>query len=57
MSVALIAKQTDYRLLPFRFMRMPEVGDSQVLITADTGEYLFVKDTDLSGIVHKRLDR
>ncbi|MGU9858588.1 His-Xaa-Ser system radical SAM maturase HxsB [Pseudomonas sp. LF245] len=57
MSVALIAKQTDYRLLPFRFMRMPEVGDSQVLITADTGEYLFVNDTDLSGIVHKRLDR
>jgi len=57
MSVALIAKQTDYRLLPFRFMRMPEVGNSQVLITADTGEYLFVDDSDLPEIVHKRLDR
>lgn len=57
MSAALIAKQTDYQLLPFRFMRMPEAGISQTLISADTGEYLFVDDNDLPKIVHKQLDR
>jgi His-Xaa-Ser system radical SAM maturase HxsB len=57
MSVTLIAKQADFLLLPFRFMRMPAPGDSQVLITAETGEYMFVGDSDLPKIVQRRLDR
>lgn len=57
MPAVLIAKQTDYQLLPFRFMRMPEVGNSQVLITSETGEYLFVGESELPKIVHRQLDR
>ncbi|WP_421522985.1 His-Xaa-Ser system radical SAM maturase HxsB [Pseudomonas yamanorum] len=57
MPAVLIAKETDYRLLPFRFMRMPDTYGSDVLITSDTGEYLFVSEDDLPKIVHKQLDR
>ncbi|WNF48433.1 His-Xaa-Ser system radical SAM maturase HxsB [Pseudomonas sp. SG20056] len=57
MQVQLIAKETNYRLLPFRFLRMDDGRQDGVLVTAETGEYLFLSDTELNQLVHKQIDR
>lgn len=57
MSTQLIAKDSSYRLLPFRFMRMDDGRPDGVLVTAETGEYLFLSNSQLSQLVHKQLDQ
>jgi hypothetical protein len=41
MGSALIAKDAGYRLLPFRYLRLEDADCANVLLTAETGEYLF----------------
>jgi His-Xaa-Ser system radical SAM maturase HxsB len=53
----LIAKDAGYRLLPFRFIRLDNERDDGVLVTAETGEYLFLSDTQLNQLVRKQIDR
>ena len=54
--MTLIASDTSsYRLLPFRFMRMQAESDRDVLITSETGEYLWVSDPQLQDLGFKRL--
>lgn len=50
-----ITTESSYRLLPFRFMRLGKGTVRDVLITADTGEYLFVSDAQLRELLDKRL--
>ena len=54
---ALIATDSTYRLLPFRFMRLNCDGrrTRDVLITTDTGEYLFITNAQLHEGLDKRL--
>ena len=56
-EATLIAKESDYQLLPFRFMRLDGENDRNVLITAETGEYLFITDEQLTRLVRRQLDR
>ncbi|SDT31819.1 His-Xaa-Ser system radical SAM maturase HxsB [Pseudomonas asplenii] len=56
MSSLLIAKETGYSLLPFRFLRLNGTNNQNILLTAETGEYLFAPETLLSQLVHKRLE-
>jgi His-Xaa-Ser system radical SAM maturase HxsB len=57
MQAQLIAKESGYRLLPFRFLRLDEERQDGVLVTSETGEYLFISDTQLNQLVHKQIDR
>lgn len=57
MSAHLIAKETDYRLLPFRFLRLDDERQDGMLLTAETGEYLFASEVQLKQLVGKQLDR
>ncbi|MGP9567903.1 His-Xaa-Ser system radical SAM maturase HxsB [Halomonas sp. AOP5-B2-8] len=52
----LIAKESSYQLLPFRFMRLDDEQNDNVLITAETGEYLFVTEPQLSQLIYKQID-
>lgn len=56
MQAQLIAKDVEYGLLPFRFMRMEDGSDRNILLTAETGEYLFVSESDLHALVRKQLN-
>ncbi|MFZ6049546.1 His-Xaa-Ser system radical SAM maturase HxsB [Pseudomonas sp. CR3202] len=56
MGAALIARDTPYRLLPFRFIRLGRGHEKYVLISSDTGEYLFITEDQLPKIVHRQLD-
>ncbi|KPC30000.1 putative radical SAM protein [Pseudomonas syringae pv. cilantro] len=56
MRAQLIAKDVAYRLLPFRFMRMVDGSDLNILLTAETGEYLFVSESNLHALVRKQLN-
>ena len=56
MSTMLIAKETSYRLLPFRFARIDDHGSESILLTAETGEYLFVSENQLKDLVSKSVD-
>jgi His-Xaa-Ser system radical SAM maturase HxsB len=56
MQTQLIAKDVGYRLLPFRFLRLDDDSPSNILLTAETGEYLFLPEVSLQALVHKRLD-
>ncbi|GAB7528347.1 His-Xaa-Ser system radical SAM maturase HxsB [Pseudomonas sp. 3A(2025)] len=53
---SLIAKETPYRLLPFRFMRLDDSSPHNYLLTAETGEYLFTPEAVLNKLVRKELD-
>ncbi|WP_426139237.1 His-Xaa-Ser system radical SAM maturase HxsB [Pseudomonas sp. DWP3-1-2] len=55
MTTTLIAKEACYRLLPFRFTRIDSHPSSNILLTAETGEYLFVSENQLHDLVHKAL--
>lgn len=44
----------DYRLLPFRFSRVPGVPD-EILLTTEAGEWLFLPEGALHPLVHHRL--
>ncbi|MCU9947120.1 His-Xaa-Ser system radical SAM maturase HxsB [Pseudomonas sp. PDM13] len=55
MPTPLIATDGGYRLLPFRFMRIEGDSRDDVLITSDTGEYLFIPESQLPVIVHRQL--
>lgn len=57
MQDQVIANDSGYRLLPFRFLRMGDQHQDDVLVTAETGEYLFISDTQLNQLVHKQIDR
>ncbi|HGJ8973827.1 TPA: His-Xaa-Ser system radical SAM maturase HxsB [Pseudomonas aeruginosa] len=50
-----IATDSAYRLLPFRFMRFGDGTAHDVLITAETGEYLFLTDAQLRALLDKQL--
>jgi len=50
-----ITTDSSYRLLPFRFMRLIGGAKQNVLITGDTGEYLFITDLQLRELLNKRL--
>ncbi|TRX72792.1 His-Xaa-Ser system radical SAM maturase HxsB [Pseudomonas mangiferae] len=52
----LLATDATYRLLPFRFMRLDE-SDRGLLLTAETGEYLFLSEAQLDQLVNRRLPR
>ncbi|WP_390959959.1 His-Xaa-Ser system radical SAM maturase HxsB [Pseudomonas moorei] len=52
----LIAKDASYRLLPFRFLRIDSHHSQSILLTAETGEYLFVSEKQLNDLVHKTVD-
>jgi len=56
MGSALIAKDAGYRLLPFRFLRLDDGNSNNVLLTAETGEYLFVPEMLLNTLVRRELD-
>lgn len=56
MGSLLIAKEAGYRLLPFRFLRLDDVNGKNILLTAETGEYLLVSETLLNQLVRKELD-
>lgn len=43
-----------YSLLPFRFIRLPDV-DGKILLTADTGDYIFVNHSEFADLVAHRL--
>jgi len=51
----LIATDSGYRLLPFRFMRMEGDPRQEVLITSETGEYLFIAEHQLPLLIHRQL--
>lgn len=57
MGHSLIARESGYRLLPFRFLRMDDSHPEGILITAETGEYLFLSEGQLNQLVHKKVDR
>ncbi|MFJ3485395.1 His-Xaa-Ser system radical SAM maturase HxsB [Pseudomonas sp. NPDC090202] len=57
MQTSLIAKDVAYQLLPFRFLRLGDDDSAaDILLTAETGEYLFVSESDLQALVRKQLD-
>lgn len=56
MQTQLITKESAYRLLPFRFMRFDGERQDDVLITAETGEYLFLSDSQLNQLIYKQVD-
>ncbi|WP_342655346.1 His-Xaa-Ser system radical SAM maturase HxsB [Pseudomonas sp. F3-2] len=56
MRAHLIARDTAYQLLPFRFLRLDDHSAQDILLTAETGEYLFVSEASLQALVSKRLD-
>lgn len=56
MQAQLIAKDVEYGLLPFRFIRMEDGSDRNILLTAETGEYLFVSESNLHALVRKQLN-
>lgn len=56
MNDMLIAKEASYRLLPFRFLRIDEHHSESILLTADTGEYLFVSEKQLKDLAYKAVD-
>jgi His-Xaa-Ser system radical SAM maturase HxsB len=43
-----------YRLLPFRFGRLPEIP-GEVLVTSETGEYVFLSEEDFRNLASHRL--
>lgn len=49
------AAPAGYRLLPFRFARIPGVTD-KVLVTSEVGEFAFVAEEDLRALVAGTLD-
>ena len=49
-----VLQQTDYRLLPFRFGQIPGIN-RKVLLTSESGEFLFVEEQDFQGFVGHRL--
>lgn len=53
----LIAKESSYRLLPFRFARLDNHHSENILLTAETGEYLFVSEKQLKDLVHKAVEK
>jgi His-Xaa-Ser system radical SAM maturase HxsB len=55
-NTTLIAREANYRLLPFRFSRIDDHSSGSILLTAETGEYLFVSESQLRDLVHKALD-
>ncbi|QLF95120.1 His-Xaa-Ser system radical SAM maturase HxsB [Pseudomonas sp. ABC1] len=55
--MALVAREVGYKLLPFRFLRMEDTSTNNVLITAETGEYLFISAQQLRQLVDKQLER
>lgn len=57
MDALLLAREFAYRLLPFRFLRLSDTDANNVLITAETGEYLFVSEAQLNQLVHKQVVR
>lgn len=48
-------QQAGYRLLPFRFGRIPGVS-GKLLITSEVGEFAFIGDADLQALVSNALD-
>lgn len=57
MHASIIARESAYRLLPFRFLRLDEGRADGVLITSETGEYLFVSETALRQLAYGRVER
>lgn len=53
----LIAKEASFKLLPFRFLRIDDHSSESILLTAETGEYLFVSERQLHELVYKVLDQ
>jgi His-Xaa-Ser system radical SAM maturase HxsB len=53
----LIAKESSYRLLPFRFARLDNHHSENILLSAETGEYLFVSEKQLKDLVHKAVEK
>jgi len=53
----LIAKEASFQLLPFRFLRIDDHSSESILLTAETGEYLFVSERQLHDLVYKVLDQ
>lgn len=51
----LIAMQGGYRLLPFRFMRLGGQSSQEILVTADTGEYIFLSEDQLRALADRQL--
>jgi His-Xaa-Ser system radical SAM maturase HxsB len=45
-----------YRLLPFRFARIPGI-DGRVLVTSEVGEFEFLSDDEFRAFIDGRLDR
>lgn len=56
-QAAILAREVGYNLLPFRFLRLDDTSPNNLLITAETGEYLFVSDLQLRQLVGKQLER
>lgn len=51
----IIAMQGSYRLLPFRFMRLDGQSQQDILVTAETGEYIFLSEEQLQALVDRQL--
>ncbi|MBG6291080.1 His-Xaa-Ser system radical SAM maturase HxsB [Pseudomonas nitroreducens] len=51
----IISTDSSYRLLPLRFMRLQGESSRSVLLTGDTGEHLFISDSQLRELSEKRL--
>jgi His-Xaa-Ser system radical SAM maturase HxsB len=56
MQAQLIARDAAYQLLPFRFMRLDDHSAESILLTAETGEYLFVSEASLQSLVRRQID-
>lgn len=56
-QAAILAREVGYNLLPFRFLRLDDTSPNNLLITAETGEYLFVSELQLRQLVGKQLER
>lgn len=57
MAATILAREVGYKLLPFRFLRLDDKSSNNLLITAETGEYLFVSEYQLRQLVGKQLER
>lgn len=55
-SEAYVQDGSGYRIWPFRFARIPGVT-GRVLLTSETGEYLFVDEADFSSFIARELPR
>lgn len=53
----IIASEYKYRLLPFRFIRLGTKKTNDVLITSETGEYLFTTEEKLNALINKKIPK